>query len=248
MSFSHENSTENDWANRIRAKNSHLNWISTSEFEQQHLGKQLHGHDTSNTLHILKSETLPERVAYVASNSALEACSTTKVFQNEVYGELPIQVGHCIGHNRRLNALEFHLGSEVLIAASDLVLLLDFASEIKNNSYNPHTLKALYVKEGDVLEIFPRVLHFAPIEISEAGFRAAIILPQGTNLPLEANVASRTQETPKTSPTPEANHTAPLQSLLFARNKWLIAHPESPSAQRGAVAGISGVNIELILL
>ena len=33
--------------------------------------------------------------------------------------------------------------------------------------------------------------------------------------------------------------------MLYARNKWLIAHPESSEAKGGAYVGIEGVNVTL---
>jgi hypothetical protein len=32
---------------------------------------------------------------------------------------------------------------------------------------------------------------------------------------------------------------------MTARNKWLLAHPDSPEAQSGAVVGLAGPNIDL---
>jgi hypothetical protein len=33
--------------------------------------------------------------------------------------------------------------------------------------------------------------------------------------------------------------------MLWARNKWLIAHPDTDEAAKGAFVGLEGVNIEL---
>ena len=33
--------------------------------------------------------------------------------------------------------------------------------------------------------------------------------------------------------------------LLWARNKWLIAHPDSSEAKQGAFVGLSGINIDI---
>jgi hypothetical protein len=34
-------------------------------------------------------------------------------------------------------------------------------------------------------------------------------------------------------------------SLLTARNKWLLAHPDSDEAKNGAVIGLKGKNIDI---
>ena len=41
---------------------------------------------------------------------------------------------------------------------------------------------------------------------------------------------------------------APLNEedkLLWACNKWLLAHPESKEAANGAVAALTGINIDI---
>ena len=37
----------------------------------------------------------------------------------------------------------------------------------------------------------------------------------------------------------------PEDEILTARNKWLLAHPESSEAKNGAKVGLTGVNIDL---
>jgi hypothetical protein len=209
--------------------NPSFSWISDAELLSEGLGRLVQGPDVSAVMNYLKNEvTLPEQVAYVASDSRLEVETSVAWIGNFVFGEMPIQTGYCVGHSRRLNALEYHLGSEVIVAATSMVLLLDRAHRIVNAQYDPRTLKAFYLAEGSVLELFSHTLHFAPLETSGGGFRAGIILPRGTNLPLElAEGADR--------------------GLLFAKNKWLVAHPDSPSAKRGAHTGIVGPNLQLLV-
>ena len=33
--------------------------------------------------------------------------------------------------------------------------------------------------------------------------------------------------------------------LLFAKNKWLLAHPDSQEAAAGAFVGLKGINIDI---
>ena len=66
-------------------------------------------------------------------------------------------------------------------------------------------------------------------EIMEAeGFRVAVVLPRGTNT-ASPGAAPLNQE----------------DKWLTARNKWLLAHPESNEAAQGAHIGLKGVNIDL---
>ena len=44
---------------------------------------------------------------------------------------------------------------------------------------------------------------------------------------------------------PNISVKSPEDKLLWARNKWLLAHPESGEAKQGAHIGLSGVNIDI---
>ena len=55
-----------------------------------------------------------------------------------------------------------------------------------------------------------------------------VALPMGTN-------------TEKPDITPKS----PEDKLLWARNKWLLAHPESGEAKQGAHIGLSGENVDI---
>jgi hypothetical protein len=214
-----------DLEQKIRNANPTLNWISARELEERFWGRLLTNVPVLDFVDALSKVDLPEAVAYVPSFESLERSSAFPVFRDRIFGEMSIQAGYCVGHNRKLNALEYHMGSELVVAGSDLVLLLDSADNVREGKYSPQTLSAIFVEEGQVIELFGRTLHFAPLEVSAAGFRAGIVLPTGTNLPLRGT----------------------SEGLLFAANKWLIAHPESPSAKRGAWVGIIGKNISLVI-
>ena len=55
-----------------------------------------------------------------------------------------------------------------------------------------------------------------------------VALPMGTN-------TDKPDITPKTAE----------DKLLWARNKWLLAHPESGEAKQGAYIGLTGENIDI---
>ena len=77
-----------------------------------------------------------------------------------------------------------------------------------------------------------QTLHYAPCEARPgAGFRVAIVLPRGTN-------------TEKPAFSPENGE----ETLLWAKNKWLLAHPDSPEAKMGAKIGLVGENIDIVPL
>ena len=85
-------------------------------------GKIIDSVELTELLAEMKHTPVPEDVVYVASEPKLEALAVMKELTDKTYGELPIQIGYCNGHNRKLNALEYHRSSEVDVAATELVL------------------------------------------------------------------------------------------------------------------------------
>ena len=79
------------------------------------------------------------------------------------------------------------------------------------------------------MEVYATTLHYAPCHLDESkGFRVAVVLPKGTNT--EKPVFEQKSEE---------------DTWMTARNKWLLAHPESQEAQSGAYIGLTGKNIDL---
>lgn len=150
-----------------------------------------------------------------------------------VYGGLPdVQVGICHGKNKKLNALEYHKGTETIITATDMVILLGLTDDIDwaANTYDTSKVQAFFVPKGTVYELSARCLHYAPIHIHEdEGFKLVVFLPKGTNKALDS------------LPTQEDEG-----MMLLAQNKWLIAHAEDESfVALGAHLGLVGENIEI---
>lgn len=165
--------------------------------------------------------TLPEEGSkYLASVPELEAVAAE--LQEELCGQLDEQVGLCFGHSNRLNALEWHTCNEFNVAVRELVLLLAKRSDLDGDGrLDANKVKAFYLAQGEMVEVYSDTLHFCPCEVTKDGFSAIVGLQRGTNLPLENR----------------------QQGLLWAKNKWLIAHEDNtPLVQRGAVPGIYGEN------
>lgn len=169
-----------------------------------------------------KLEMPAEGATYQASVEALEKVGETSAFQNEIYGELPVQTGCCWGHNNKLNALEWHKSSEINIAVTDFVLLLAKQEEMIDGKLDSAKVKAFLVKKGETVEVYATTLHFCPCTVDPAGFNCIVILPKGTNIPLDGT---------------------PNDKLLFRKNKWLICHEENEVLKgKGVCPGIFGVN------
>ena len=85
-------------------------------------------------------------------------------------------------------------------------------------------------KYGQVLEGYDfsemiEVMKNTPWTAEGEGFKSIVILPRGTNEPLET-VPEKTGE----------------DALLMAKNKWLLAHPDAE--MEGAHIGLKGENLK----
>ena len=192
-------------------------------------GRVIEGYDVSGLMKAMESTPLPDGVVYVASVPELEALSAAKELADGIYGQMKIQVGYCNGHNRKLNALEYHRDSEVNLAVKDLILLLGKQQDISEDfTYETSKVKAFLVPAGTLIEVYATTLHYAPCEAGDEGFRCVVVLPQGTNMELDHRPVDRCGE----------------EKLLAARNKWLIGHEEG-GLDEGAWIGLTGENISL---
>ena len=180
-------------------------------------------------LSVLKDTPLPEAVGYVAEWPALQELPAATEVSEHLYGGMPVQLGWCNGHNTKLNCLEYHRDSEFNLGVEDFVLLLAKQGEIENGVLDTAKVKAFRVPAGVMVECFATSLHYAPCHTDPAkGFRVLIALPAGTN-------------TAKPVITPKSHE----DTLLRARNKWLLAHPESKEAADGAYVGLTGTNLDI---
>ena len=190
-------------------------------------GQVLEGYDFTGLIKEMKHTPVPEDVIYVPSVEELEALDIMKDLQNKGYGGLPIQIGYCNGHNKKLNAVEYHRNSEINVAVTDLVLLIGHQQDIEpDHTYDTSKIEAFLVPAGTGIEVYATTLHYAPCHVNEGGFQCVVVLPKGTNTDL-------TFQTEKTGE----------DSLMTAKNKWLIAHEDAKIA--GAFNGLMGENITI---
>lgn len=191
-------------------------------------GRVVEGIDFTDLVEAIKSKTpLPEGVAYEPSIAALEETAAAKALQKRTYGELPIEVGYCNGHNYKLNAIEYHRSSEINVAATDAVLILGMQQDITDDfKYETAKMEAFLVPAGTAVEIYATTLHYAPCSADEGGFKVGIVLPAGTNYPLQEK------------------HEGWEDSLITAQNKWLIGHAEG-GLDDGSHIGLIGKNLDI---
>lgn len=190
-------------------------------------GKVLEGYDFGALIREMKHTPVPEDVIYVPSAEELEALEVAKDLQNKGFGGLPIQIGYCNGHNKKLNAVEYHRNSEINVAVTDLVLLIGQQQDIEADfTYDTSKIEAFLVPAGTGIEVYATTLHYAPCHVNEGGFQCVVALPKGTNTELTFQTASAGED-----------------SLMTAKNKWLIAHEDAKI--EGAFAGLKGENITI---
>ena len=191
-------------------------------------GRSITGYDFSGLLKAMEQTPLPEDVIYIPSLPEMEALPAAKELENGIYGQMPIQIGCCNGHNKKLNAVEYHRDSEVDIAVDDLILILGKQQDIEeDHTYDTSRMEAFLVPAGTAVEVYATTLHYAPCHVKDEGFRCVIVLPRDTNLDME----------PVEVKDPE-------DRLLFARNKWLIGHAQG-GLPEGAFIGLKGENLSV---
>ena len=189
-------------------------------------GKILTGIDFTGLVEEMQKTPCPDNVIYEPSIAELEALPVYGELQRVCYGELPIQVGYCNGYNKKLNAVEYHRSSELDIAASDAILLLGWQPDVTEDyTYETAKIEAFLLPKGVGVELYATTLHYAPCGVDKKGFRCVVVLPKGTNYPIEQP------------------HLLKEDKLLAASNKWLLAHEEAKIA--GAFNGLKGENISI---
>lgn len=199
-------------------------------------GKVLTGYDVADLIKKL-DETTPKpegAVCYEPGDAGLESLPIAKQLSDNAYGGMPIQIGYCNGYNTKLNCLEWHRGTELNIPSNDMILLVATLSDIVRGKLNSKKVKAFRAPKGTVVQVYETTLHYAPCNnvdekgVCPEGFRVVIVLPKETNLAKPQMEAKNLED-----------------KMLWAKNKWLIAHPSASEAKAGAYVGITGKNPDL---
>lgn len=192
-------------------------------------GRVVEGYPVKGLLDALAQTPLTDGVVYVPREPLLHAAPEAHAIGEALYGGMPFQLGWCNGRNTRLNCLEFHRDSEFNLGTEDFILLLGLQGDIVDGRLDTATVKAFRCPAGVLIEVYATSLHYAPCHTDPAkGFRVMVALPENTN----------------TDYRPEGGANV-MDRMLWARNKWLLAHAESAEAAQGAVVALDGVNIDI---
>ena len=172
---------------------------------------------------------LPEATDYCAEDPDLQELPAAVEVSEHLFGGMPCQLGWCNGHNTKLNCLEYHRDSEFNLGTRDFILLLAKQDEIADGTLDTGKVKAFRVPAGTLVEVYATTLHYAPCHTDPAnGFKVLVALPKGTNTD-KPNMPIKGGD----------------DAYLWACNKWLLAHPDSAEAAQGAVAALTGENIDI---
>ena len=217
--------------NRLNSVNN-VKIYSVFDEEFKTYGSVVEGYDFSEITEYMKNNTdIPESGnVYFPSISEMENKAVFTKLQYELYGGMPIQIGYCNGRNTTYNGFEYHKGSEINVAVTDFMLVLGHVWEIEDNKYFVGNEKVFFVPEGCALEMYQTTLHLSPCRTCDSGFKDIVVLPRGTNTPLECKAEGLDKES----------------ELLLQKNKWVLAHKDrEPLVKQGAHIGLIGENKEL---
>ena len=211
---------------KLRRLNPTLDFFDVYSDEFAEYGRVIEGWDVTEISACAKKIEYPDvGSAYVPSLEDFERLDLARRIRDEIFGTLPTQIGYCYGHNSMLGATEWHFSSELNIALTPLVLILGKRTDIKDGKLNSSDMKAFYVPQGAVIEVYATTLHFCPCQVSDEGFGCVVGLPLGTNVPLDYEVSDK---------------------LIFRKNKWIMAHEDNKVLiERGVVDGIYGENYKI---
>ncbi len=203
--------------------------LSVFDAAFQPYGRVIEGYDTAALVAALAKTPCTDGVEYLPRVQSLHDAEGAETVMEAIYGGMPFQIGYCNGHNTKLNCLEYHRDSEINLGTDDFILLIALQSQINDGILDTGCVKAFKVPAGVMVEVYATTLHYAPCHVDPAkGFRVMVALPANTNTDYR--------------PACPANK---MDKMLWARNKWLLAHAESSEAAQGAVVALTGVNIDI---
>ena len=207
--------------------------LSVTDPSFQNYGQILTGYDVSELLDTLDKVTpLPDGTDYVPEQPELMALPIAKELAVNAFGGMPIQIGWCNGHNTKLNCLEYHRDSELNVGTKDFILLLAKREDLVDGVLDTDKVVAYKCPAGTLVEVYATTLHYAPCNAAkDQGFKVIVVLPKGTNVGKPEFTVKNAED-----------------EILWATNKWLLAHADSSEAKAGAKVLLKGVNTDIASL
>jgi len=166
---------------------------------------------------------------YVPCDDTLMEMEEAKQFKDDMFGQVPCQVGWYYGNGTKLNAIEYHKCSEVLYEYEPCILILGLLWDIKDDSLDTGTMKLFYVPANTCVELYATTLHYAPCRAGRGMVMQIVAQSMGTNTPLLKPADGYERE----------------NKYLLQRNKWVLVHPEAAKLIPDGFVGLNGNNITI---
>ncbi|HEX2937317.1 MAG TPA: DUF4867 family protein [Ruminiclostridium sp.] len=172
---------------QLQESNKHLIIYGTDSEKFKNYGRILTGYNTSEIENYISSSfKVPETGStYVPRIEGLCEIPVIQELFKDVYGGLEAQAGVCAGKNKVFNGIEFHQGSETVIAVTDCVLFVGKKTDMDGKTFNGELAECFFAKKGQVIEMFDTTLHYSPCNTGDY-FITVVILLNGTNTPLKS--------------------------------------------------------------
>ena len=207
-----------------------MNILSVYDEAFRPYGRVVEGYPVEGILKALAETPCTDAVVYEPRIEALHQAENAQAIGEALYGGMPFQFGFCNGVNTKLNCLEFHRDSEFNLGTEDFILLVAKQGDIVDGVLDTSKVVAFKAPAGVLVECYATTLHYAPCSAKLGqGFRVLIALPDKTNTDYEG----------------VRKGVNAMDKMLWARNKWLLAHPESSEAAQGAIVALTGENIDI---
>ena len=211
---------------KICKANPHIKIELISNESFRPYGEIVEGYDLSELISYMENKTvINPGCTYCPTVKEMEETDIAKEIVKIYCGGMPAQFGYTNGTTEYLDALEYHKASEMVIAVTDLIVLVALRSEIIDKNLDSKCVRAFYVPSGTAFEMYATTLHYCPCNADNDHFRSVVILPEGTNTDLTEKCDDK---------------------LITANNKWLICHDKCTSLlDKGVVGGVHGENFKV---
>ncbi|MBS7009028.1 DUF4867 family protein [Anaerostipes sp.] len=184
-------------------------------------GEIIKGIDFTGVVELMKGIQVDKSIRETESSKELEHRHVFKEVKEKIFKGKQIQVGWCLGHNHKINMVEYHKTCQVFIVATDCVMFFGLKRDMEfNQVYNTKHMEGFFVPKGTAVKINPEVLHCTPCNVNSYSFKVISVNLKHTNEPLEYKTEEREDRT------------------LFAKNRWLIVNREAHV--EGAFCGLKG--------
>ena len=171
-----------------------MNYVFDEKFSRY--GEVVNQFDFTGGVELMKGVQVDKGIKQTESARELECRKVFEEVQEKLFNGKEIQVGWCLGHNHKINMVEYHKTCQLFITASDCVMFFGEKKNMEfNQVYNTKYMEGFFIPKGTALKINPEVLHCTPCNINSYGFKVISVNVRHTNEPLEIQTGDRKDRT-----------------------------------------------------